>query len=244
MINLGSETITQAQVNAQVDTALTDYAASTIVQVGNLNSVSQAQVRAQVNAGNVAYDAFTGEEAVILNDKIDVIDAEVEIVDAELDIVEVHLHSREHWCGKSGDQSGNDWGADTLTPYQAISGNDVYGADANDEAKVIGSDDTPFVVGNLYFDMHRITVVEISSDTVYKLRVVWGTGTMAAAILANQTTEMLLITSTDKANKFGGAPFAIQTLRVAVGTKIWIQAWNASDNATVDFFVGLHEYSE
>ena len=25
-------------------------------------------------------------------------------------------------------------------------------------------------------------------------------------------------------------------------TKVWFQAWNASDNATIDFLVGLHEY--
>ena len=67
---------------------------------------------------------------------------------------------------------------------------------------------------------------------------------MAAAITAKQTTEFMIITSTDKANKFGGAPFDIQTPRIAVGTKVWIQARNATDNATVDFFVGLHEYNE
>jgi hypothetical protein len=25
-------------------------------------------------------------------------------------------------------------------------------------------------------------------------------------------------------------------------TKVWVQAWNATDNATIDFLVGLHEY--
>ncbi len=212
-------------------------ASAAAIEEANLNDVSEAQVRAQVDAGNVAYNAVTMAEAVILNNKIDAIAA-------ELEVVENHLHSREHWCGKSGDQSGNDWGADTLTPYRAISGNGVYGADASDEAKVIGSDDTPVVAGKTYYDLHRITVIAISSDTAYKLRLVWGTGTMAAAILANQMTEMMIITSTDKANKFGGAPFDIQTPRVAAGTKIWLQARNATNDATVDFFVGLHEYDE
>lgn len=212
-------------------------ASAAAIEEANLNDVSEAQVRAQVDAGNVAYNAVTMAEAVILNNKIDAIAA-------ELEVVETHLHSREHWCGKSGDQSGNDWGADTLTPYRAISGNGVYGADASDEAKVIGSDDTPVVAGKTYYDLHRITVIAISSDTAYKLRLVWGTGTMAAAILANQMTEMMIITSTDKANKFGGAPFDIQTPRVAAGTKIWLQARNATNDATVDFFVGLHEYDE
>ncbi len=229
MIELsGSPSLTQTEAQE---------ASADAIEAADLNDVSQAQVRAQVDAGNVAYDAVTGAEAVILNGKIDVIDA-------ELEVVKTHLHSREHWCGKSGDQSGNNWGADTLTPYRAISGNGVYGADASDEAKVIGSADTPVVVGKTLFDLHRITVIAISSDTVYKLRVVWGTGTMAAAILADQMTEMMIITSTDKANKFGGAPFDIQTPRFAASTKVWMQARNVTDDATVDFFVGLHEYEE
>ncbi len=233
MINLGSETIIQAQVDA----ALVDYAASTVVQVGNLNNLSQVQSREQADAALAEVDPVTMDEAVILNTKIDAIDAELEVVG-------VHLHSREHWCGKSADQSGNNWGADTLTPYRAISGNGVYGADASDEAKVVGSTDTPIVTGKTYFDLHRITVIAISSDTAYKLRIVWGTGTMAAAITAKQTTEFIIITSTDKANKFGGAPFDTQMPRLVAGTKVWIQARNATDDATVDFFVGLHEYDE
>ncbi len=226
-------TLTTAQVQAVINAALATQ-----------NNLSEAQSRTQADAALVAVDPVTMTEAVILNDKIDTIDAKLEVVDAELEVVEAHLHSREHWCGKSGDQSGNNWGADTLTPYRAISGNGVYGADASDEAKVMGSDDTPFVTGKTYFDLHRITVIAISSDTVYKLRIVWGTGTMAAAISANQMTEVMIITSTDKANKFGGAPFEIQMPRLATKTKIWIQARNATDNATVDFFVGLHEYDE
>ena len=206
----------------------------------NLNEdagLTEAQSRTQADAALAAVDPVTMAEAVILNDKIDTIDA-------ELEIVEVHLHSREHWCGKSGDQSGNNWGADTLTPYRAISGNGVYGADASDEAKVMGSADTPVVAGKASFDLHRITVIAISSDTVYELRIVWGTGTMATAITAGQMSEVMIITSTDKANKFGGAPFDLQLPRLTIGTKIWIQARNATDNATVDFFVGLHEYDE
>ncbi len=236
MKNLKEPGATQAQVRTQSDDALVAYAAATGAEVGALNDVSPVQVRTQVDAGNAAYDAATGDEAFIIDEKVDAIDAEVEVVT-------VHLHSREHWCGKSGDQSGNNWGADTLTPYRAISGNGVYGADASDEAKVIGSADTPVVTGKAFFDLHRITIIAISSDTVYKMRLVWGTGTMAAAITANQMTELMIITSTDKANKFGGAPFDIRMPRIAAGTKIWMQARNVTNDATVDFFVGLHEYN-
>ena len=37
-------------------------------------------------------------------------------------------------------------------------------------------------------------------------------------------------------------PIVIQMPRVAVASKVWVQAKNATDNATVDFFVGMHFY--
>lgn len=233
MINLkdsgGTSTLTEAQVRAQVDAANVAYAAATAVALGNLNDLSPAQLNA----------ALATTEANIRGG-----DNTIETIYDETEIIDTHLHSREHWCGNSGDQSGNNWGSDTLTAYRAISGNGVYGADADDEAKVIGSADTPIITGMVYFDIHRITVIAISSDTVYEIRTVWGTGTMAEAILADQFTEEMIITSTDKANKFGGAPFETQIPRLAVGTKVWLQVRNTTDNATMDFFIGIHEYDE
>ena len=77
----------------------------------------------------------------------------------EVAIVEVHLHSSEIWMGISADQSGNDWCLpESLTPFQAISGNAAFGSDANDEAKVMGTVDTPHIVGSTRFDVHRLVV--------------------------------------------------------------------------------------
>lgn len=155
--------------------------------------------------------------------------------------IEGHSHNRERWFGISGDQSGDDWAADTLNPFQAISGAGDYGADANDEAKVLGADDTPAIVGMVKFDAHRITIVSASSTTQYKLRVVYGTGTMADAITAGQYSE--LVVKYDPAI-FGGTghPVNLRMLRLDAGTKVWVQCKNASNNATIDFFIGLHEY--
>jgi len=155
----------------------------------------------------------------------------------------VHFHSQGRWLGKSADQSGNDWGADTLTPFQAISGNGVYGADANDEAKVIGSGDMPIITGNVKFDLHRLLIVDVSVDTVYKLRIVYGSGTMAAAITAGQYSETMIKFDSSNPQQSAGIPFDVQMPRISSSTcKVWIQAKCATDNATVDFFVGLHEY--
>ncbi len=156
--------------------------------------------------------------------------------------IEKHFHSREHWRGMKGVQTATDWSDDVLTPFQAISGNNDYGGDANDEAQVLGTDNTPVISGYPKYDLHRILIIDASSTTVYKLRLVWGTGTMADAITANQFTEIMV--QYDPA-LFGGSgvPTEIMMPRVNCGTdKIWIQAWNATNNATIDFLVGWHEY--
>lgn len=163
-----------------------------------------------------------------------------------LDIVteiERHLHSPERWFGKAADQSGDNWAADTFTPYQCISGAGVYGADVDDEALLIGSDDTPTVAGFAEFDLHRVFIVEVSVFSTYKMRVIWGTGTMAAAISAGNYSEFMLKFDTI-GNVSAAFPLEMQMPSLDSGTKVWMQCKNVTDNATVDFFVGLHEYLE
>lgn len=159
----------------------------------------------------------------------------------EIYYIEQHLHADGRTLGKSGDQSGNNWGTeDSLTLFRAVSGNGDFGADANDEAKVIGSDDTPVISGMAKSDMHRILVVATSSQTTYVVRVVYGTGTMAAAISANQYSTFPYIKESASGR---GAPANIQIGRKDAGTKIWIQVKNATNNATLDFLVQSHEYA-
>lgn len=158
--------------------------------------------------------------------------------------VERHLHNRERWFGKLAVQTATDWADNTLSPYRAISGNNTYGADANDEAQVIGTDDTPAIAGNVFYDLHRIMVVGASSSTVYKLRIVYGAGTMAAAVGAGQYSELVIMVDPSVA-QVPHDVFSIIMPRLTCGSvKVWIQAWNATDNATIDFLVGLHEYGD
>ena len=151
-----------------------------------------------------------------------------------------HFHNREYWLGKSADQSGNNWGTRaSLNPYRAISGNNDFGQDANDEAKVIGSDDTPVRAGSTKQDFRRIQVVAVSSNTIYLLRIIQGTGTMAAAEAAGQYTEIPFFKESPPSK---GSPLDLVQERIPVGTKIWVRAKNATDNATIDFLAGVHEY--
>lgn len=157
--------------------------------------------------------------------------------------IEKHNHGRERWFGKLAVQTATDWADNNIvTPFRAISGNNNYGSDASDEALVIGTGDTPTIPNYVYYDIHRILIVAASVTTVYKLRIIYGTGTMADAIGAGQySTTMCKI---DPAiGETPATPTEIMTPRCICGSdQIWIQAWNATNNATIDFFVGWHEY--
>lgn len=152
-----------------------------------------------------------------------------------------HVHNRERWRGILTPQTATNWASDVLTPFQAISGAGAYGADPGDEAQVLGAADTPLIAGKTIFDLRQLFITDLSAATPYKLRIAWGTGTLANAIAAGQFTEQIVA-------EFAGGPFAsggpidVLTPRLAAGTQVWVQAWNATDNATLDFLVGVHEY--
>jgi hypothetical protein len=161
-----------------------------------------------------------------------------------LELIEHHFHNAERWLGILGAQTATDWADDTLTPFVAISGNNTWGVDANDEAQVLGTDDTPVVAGNNRFDMHRILVTDVTTDTPWKLRFIWGTGTMAAAITAEQFSEVMVQFDSTNPQQSAGIPVDIRCPPLTSGSmQVWCQAWNATDNAEIDFLVGLHEYT-
>jgi hypothetical protein len=160
-------------------------------------------------------------------------------------IIEEHFHTQEYWLGISGDQSGNDWAADTLNVFQAISGANDYGGDADDEAKVLGTADTPMIAGNITFDVRQILIEDVSVDTVWKLRIAWGTTTVGNAVAAGDYTEIMLQFDSTNPQQSAGIPISIRMPRLTAGSdQVWIEAWNATDNATIDFFVGIHEYDD
>lgn len=157
--------------------------------------------------------------------------------------IEKHFHSPEVWRGKLTVQTATAWADDTLSPYRAISGSNDYGGDADDEALVLGTADTPVQSGYVKYDLHQMLFTELSTDTPFKIRIIWGTGTMADAITAGQCSE-IIIQNNPTGNKVGGSPLDVMMPRLNSGVdKVWIQAWNATDNATADFLVGFHEYS-
>jgi len=179
--------------------------------------------------------------SVILRDAIKLMDS-LSVTLRDVKEIENHIHSTEKWLGRSADQTGTDWAKqDTLGVFLAISGNNTWGIDAADTVFVIGTSDTPITAGSVYFDMHKIYVVDASVTSVYKVRFVWSTTTFAAGLAAGNVSETMVKVSS-AASRI--SPTEFQMPRLAVDTKVWAQCWNATDNATLSFYVGIHEYSE
>jgi hypothetical protein len=158
----------------------------------------------------------------------------------EVEYTEDHFHNKERWFGISADQSGNDWAlGETLTGFVATSGNNAWGV-TTDAAKIFGTDDTPILTGGLKFDVHKILVTANTSATTYKCRLIWGTGAVADAVTAGQFTEFYFAQKdTDTDRKIT----EIKCPKLAVDTQVWLEIWNATNDATLTFFVGVHEYN-
>lgn len=164
--------------------------------------------------------------------------------------IEKHFHNYERWYGKSADQSGeNPWAtglseAGMRTSFQAISGTNDYGGDANDEAQVWGLYDTLSVggVSQTKLDIHKIFVTASSVTTIWYLRFIYGTGTMADAIIAGQYSTIPLVADAAQGGSID-VIIPIMMPRITIGThKMWVQGKNATNNATIDFLVGVHGY--
>lgn len=169
----------------------------------------------------------------------------LDLIYAETVEIERHFHNTEEWFGKMPVQTATDWGTpDSLAPFRAISGLGVYGADPNDEAQVLGTADTPFRAGMTRYDPHRIFIVDFSHAAPYILRIVWGSGTFAAAVAALQYSMIPLITPSLPIAQAGGIAEPVMMPRLYSGIdKLWVQCKNANDNAYIDFLIGIHEYA-
>lgn len=169
-------------------------------------------------------------------------------IQRDAEFTEEHMHHIERWFGKKAVQTATEWcvtmDGNLGRPYRAISGNGTWGSDAGDEAQLFGTADIP-IAGMVRGDFDEIQIIANTSSTVYLFRVVWGTGTLAAAVGAGQYTE----TPYFRGNADNVRPIkrvSMPKVPVTIGgspVAIWLQCQNASDNASVDFFVGVHGYT-
>jgi len=154
------------------------------------------------------------------------------------------------WYGKKAIQDATHW-ADvaTLTPFRAISGANTWGTDGGsggDVAQVFGTADLlwndPRTLeapnGGIF---SKILFHANSSVTIYKFRFIYGKGaqTYTDAINNNQYSELMFFRMNTDTTRIVRE---VRTRRLPIDCQIWAQCWNASDNATIDFFVGVNYY--
>jgi len=174
--------------------------------------------------------------------------ASIEAVELDAEYAEQHLHHRTAWYGKLSTANATHWAdSNTLTsPYVATSGNNAWGTGGTDPAQLFGTGDELPELGKLNSgDFAQIYVIANSSDTLYRMKIVWGTGTLDEAIAAGQWSEGVYLrksTDTVRLPRMVECPL-IPFYQGALPTKVWMICWNASNDATISFYIGAHGYN-
>lgn len=153
------------------------------------------------------------------------------------DVVDDHFHNYEEVYGLAAVPTATHFGdRERLTPYLVTSGIGVFGA----EVGLLGTGDTPFRVGSVFYDIRRISVQDTSVATAFILRVLWKTPaqTVADAITALQYTDTVIQQLVATGNN---KPQDIFNVRVPTGYASYAMIKNAAA-ANVHIFVLVHEY--
>lgn len=151
-----------------------------------------------------------------------------------------HNHNVERWWGATGaPDETNAIDANLTVPFQATSGADEWGA----AIPICGASDNPVLSGMTEFDPHRLIITDMDSETdAWRIRLIYGTGTSADAIAAGQWSEVMLISRIATGAISGGVPVDFRMPQISVGTKLWAQSWNDTEDAVLSFFWGAHGY--
>lgn len=152
--------------------------------------------------------------------------------------IEVHLHSGGRWFEKATSASGETHTADIIGvgsgAFQLDAGNDDWGS----WVQILGSSDTPATAGNAFFDPHEILINGTERIATYFIQFARGASGQAGYD-AGTYTELVMGSDT---NKFKSIT-KVQTGRAPAGSKVWARCMCPGQNtATLDFFIGIHEY--
>jgi hypothetical protein len=153
--------------------------------------------------------------------------------------IERHIHSHERWLETAAVASGETHVADVIGTgggsFQLDAGNDDWGS----WVQILGSSDTPVITNSEYYDLHRIEIDTEERAGTYFLQFAFG-ASGAAALSAGTYTETIY---TGPAGAQSGGPVVIQSRRIASGTKAWARTmFPGQDTATIDLYIGIHEY--
>ena len=163
-------------------------------------------------------------------------------IEQEVFEIEKHLHHYEKFFGLAGTPAGETHRADRITllpePFQLDAGNDTWGA----WLQIFGSDDTPVIATNVFFDFNKILIVSHEHNTnVYALQLAYGESTeLAAKLTAENFGDDMIVTGAGNSET---GPTDIDSMRVPAGQKVWLRIWAKGQNTgTLDVYPGIHEY--
>lgn len=154
--------------------------------------------------------------------------------------VERHLHSFGRFFESAAVPSGETHVADEIGSgggaWRIDAGNDDWGA----WVQVLGSSDTPAIVGNVRFDLHLIQVESTERNETYFIQIAFG-ASGAAGLAAGTYSD--LPPFIPASNQIDSGPVTIQMQGTVAGTKAWARTKCPGQNtAWIDFYIGIHEY--
>lgn len=164
----------------------------------------------------------------------------LEAVEVFVDKIDAELHTVERFCGVADTPSFPTTAGtfDTMTAYQATAGNDTWG----DWLHVMGSSDTPTITGKDTFDVHEVAVSNVSTASFVRMQIGWNATTTTAIISDEAYTEVVFRPSGVGAN-VSAEPIGVRMPDQVVGILVWVRVWiDGQNGATVDFFLGTHEF--
>lgn len=181
-------------------------------------------------------DSFDSIVETKINDNMSIVEILSETIE-----METHIHSYGRWMEKAAVPNGEIHVADRIGSgggaFQIDAGNDDWGT----WVQILGSNDTPIQTGKVKFDLHRIIIEASERNETYFIQIGFG-DSGAAALIADDITETVL---EPLSNQVDSAPIIIQDKRSDSGIKVWVRCMCPGQNtATVDFYIGFHEYDE
>ena len=156
--------------------------------------------------------------------------------------IEHHLHNYERWLGSTSGVAPAD--EDSLDAFSVTSS--ATAGQFGTPIAVFDGTDTPVQSGMTKFDVHRLLITNVSvNNEVFRLRFADnsdGDTSWADAVAAGRYTD--LIVQVTNAGELVSPLHMIQK-RLNTQGKIWVAVAKEGTGAgTVEFFVGIHEYSQ
>jgi len=159
-------------------------------------------------------------------------------LDERLQFLSCYINSPEWWWGEAAvPTSKNVIERNVDNPFRCISGNDTWGA----AVLIVGPRDDPAPKLASRFHIHRIDVAAQSEVSTWRIRFLYGVESLEEAAQAQRWTETMVTAQVSLPIAAGGSPVPVQVPALPCRrAKVWAQAWNATNAATIDFYFGCY----